>query len=467
MNEAVPLRSGRGRGVLLASIVGSGIAFLDQTVVNVALPTLKTALDAELAELQWIVDAYLLFLGALLLVGGSLGDRLGRRRIFVIGLIWFGVASALCGIAPSAKLLIAARALQGVGAALLVPVSLALVRSSFRREDTGAAIGAWAGLSGVTTALGPLLGGWLIDVWSWRLIFFINPPLAALGVFAAYRYVPESRDESAPPKTDYEGALLATVALGGIVYALIEGPRVGWDAVAIAAIAIGLVSASAFILVERRRSTPILPLDIFESLQFRGANLATLAIYFALGGVFFLLVLQLQQVLGYSPVEAGAALTPITALLLVLSPLAGKVGSKIGQRWPMTFGPLIAAAGAALLTQARAGASYGLDVFPGVAVFGLGLGFTVAPLTTAVFDGARPERAGVASGVNNAVARVAGLLAVALLPWAAQIPDGASPAEFSEGFARAMWICAGLSALGGLCAFATIERRRPLTPIRT
>jgi EmrB/QacA subfamily drug resistance transporter len=455
-NEVVALHSARGRGVLLASIVGSGAAFLDQTVVNVALPTLKAALGAELAQLQWTVDGYLLFLAALLLVGGSLGDRLGRRRVFVVGLIWFGIASGVCGLAPNAGALIAARALQGVGAALLVPSSLALVRASFREQDTGAAIGAWAGLSGVSTALGPLLGGWLIAAWSWRLIFFINAPLAALGVWAALRYVPESRDERAPRNTDYAGALLATVALGAIIYALIEGPRSGWNSVATFAAVLGAAAAGAFVRVEQRVSAPMLPLDIFRSLQFSGANLATFAIYFALSGVFFLLVLELQQVLGYGSFEAGAALTPVTVLVLVLSPLAGKLGSKIGQRWPMTIGPLVAAVGAALLTRTRLDGSYMSSVFPGIVVLGLGLGFTVAPLTTAVFDAAPPERAGLASAVNNAVARVAGLLAVALLPWVAQIPDTASRAAFSQGFVRAMWICAASSTVGAFCAFMTI-----------
>ena len=461
MSPDVTLRSARGRGVMLATIVGSGVAFLDQTVVNVALATFRTALDADLSQLQWIVDAYLLFLGALLLVGGSLGDRHGRRRVFVIGLIWFAVASALCGLAPDANLLIAARALQGIGAALLVPVSLALVRASFRKEDQGAAIGAWAGLSGVTTALGPMLGGWLIDVASWRYIFFINLPLAAIGVWSALRCVPESRDESAPPSTDFPGAVLATLGLGGLVYALIEGPRAGWGAASLTAAVIGVAAFMGFILVERRQAHPMLPLDIFRSLQFTGANLATLAVYFALGGAFFFVVLQLQTVLGYSALEAGAALTPITVLMFLLSPTAGKIGAKVGFRGPMTIGPLIAAVGIGLLTRAVAGASYVSGVLPGLGVFGLGLSLTVAPLTTAVFEGAPPHQAGIASGVNNAVARIAGLLAVALLPWAAGIPEEATDEAFSAGYVRAMWLCSGLTVLGALCSFLTVERKPP------
>lgn len=434
------------------------MTFLDGTVVNVALPTLKTALGADLSQLQWTVDVYLLLLGALMLVGGSLGDRLGRRKTFVTGLAWFAIASMLCGLAPNPPMLIAARALQGVGAALLVPVSLALLRASFREQDAGAAVGAWAGLSGVTMALGPLVGGWLIDVWSWRLIFFINPPLAALGIWAALRHVPESRDESTPRSTDYPGALLATLALGGPVYALIEGPRAGWNGMALAAAAVGLTAGAAFIVVERRSATPMLPLDVFASRQFRGTNLATLAICFALGGISFLLVLQLQQALGDSAFEAGAALTPITVLLLVLSPLAGKIGAKLGQRWPMTLGSMAAAVGAALLTRAQPGGAYATHVFPGLVVLGLGLGFTVAPLTTAMFDGAPPERAGIASGVNNAVARIASLLAVALLPWAAQFPESTAAAAFTEAIVRALWICAASAALGSATAFATVER---------
>ena len=283
-------------------------------------------------------------------------------------------------------------------------------------------------------------------------------PLAALGVWAALHYVPESRSERAAP-IDVPGALLATLALGSIVYALIEGPRAGWDALALSAAGIGVVTSIAFMVVERRARAPMLPLDTFSSLQFRGANLATLAIYFALGGIFFLLVLQLQQVLGYSAFEAGAALTPITLLLLLLSPVAGKVGSKFGQRWPMTLGPLIAAVGAALLTRLSPGAPYVTTVLPGVATLGLGLGCTVAPLTNAVFDAVAPERTGIASAINNAVARTAGLLAVALLPALARVGGAASPATSSHGFIRAMWICAAASVAGALCALATVERR--------
>jgi EmrB/QacA subfamily drug resistance transporter len=466
MDETLKLRSARGRGVLFASVVGSGIAFLDQTVVNVALPTLQSELGADLTQLQWTVDAYLLFLGALLLVGGALGDRFGRRRIFIVGLAAFALASALCGFAPSADSLIAARALQGMGAALLVPSSLALVRASFDEADTGAAIGAWTGLSGVTTALGPLLGGWFIETWSYRAIFFINPPLALLGIWAALRYVPESRDASAPARIDWPGATLATLALAGIVFALIEGPQRGWSGGAVAAAGIGVGCAIAFVVVERRRPTPMVPLDLFASLQFRGANLATLAIYFALSGVFFLLVLQLQHELGYSPLAAGAALTPVTVLVLVLSPLSGKLGSWIGYRWPMTLGPLIAAVGAALLVRAQPGGAYTTHVLPGLLVLGVGLGTTVAPLTTAVFAAAPASHAGMASGVNNAIARIAGLLAVALLPSLAGIGATASPAGFAHGFGRAMWICAGTSALGALFAFATVERRGSATSRR-
>jgi MFS family permease len=301
-----------------------------------------------------------------------------------------------------------------------------------------------------------MLGGWLIATWSWRLIFFINAPLAAIGVWLAVRDVPESRDETAQHAADYPGALLATMALGGLVYALIEGPRTGWHAVAVVAVIAGVTGFIALVFVERRGRAPMLPLDIFASRQFRGANLATLAIYFALGGVFFLLVLQLQQVLGYSALQAGAALTPITVLLLVLSPIAGKLGSNIGQRWPMTLGALTAAAGAALLIRAQPGGTYMTHVLPGLAVLGLGLGFTVAPLTTAVFDAAPSEHTGIASSINNAVARIAGLVAVAVLPAAAGIAQDAEASAFAHGFSRAMWICAAAAAVGAIVAFATV-----------
>ncbi|TMB02205.1 MAG: MFS transporter [Deltaproteobacteria bacterium] len=449
----VALRSARGRGVLLATVLGSGVAFLDSTVVNVALPVLGRELHAGIAGLQWTVDAYLLTLTALLLLGGSLGDALGRGKMFVAGLAWFALASAACGLAPSIEALIAARAVQGAGAAMLVPGSLAVLRDSFAEDEQGQAIGAWAGLSGVTTALGPLLGGWLITAWSWRVIFFLNLPLAAAAAWAALRCVPDSRP-SGPARIDVAGAAAATLGLGGCVYALIEAPAHGPGVAAAAAL--GAACLAAFLWIEARSANPMLPLELFRSRQFSGANAVTLAVYFALSGATFLLIIHLQSVLGYSPLAAGAALTPATLLLLVLSPPAGKLASRIGYRVPMTVGPLIASAGVALLARVGRGSSYVSVVLPGIAVLGLGLAATVAPLTTAVLAGAQERHAGVAAAVNTAVARLAGLLAVALLPLLAGIA-AADAASLAAGFPRAMWICAAACAAGGLCALVTLR----------
>ena len=450
----VRLETSEGRGVLVATVLGSGVAFLDTTVVNVALPTLGRELHAGMAGLQWTVDAYLLTLSALLLVGGSLGDTFGRRRVFVLGLVWFAVASAACGLASSTGALIAARAVQGAGAALLVPGSLAVLRESFAEDEQGHAIGIWSGLSGVTTAVGPLVGGWLISAWSWRVAFFINLPFAAAAIWAALRCVPESRGATRP-RIDFQGALAATASLGALVYALIEAPSRGQH-VSVAATA-GVVLLGAFLLIEGRRESAMLPLQLFRSRQFSGANAVTLAVYFALGGATFLLVLQLQRVLDYSPLASGAALTPLTVLMLLLSPPAGKLASRIGYRLPMTVGPIVAGAGVALLAPIGRGSPYTTAVLPGVIVLGIGLASTVAPLTTAVLAGTDEHRAGIAAAVNTAVARVAGLLAVALLPLLAGIA-AADADSLAAGFSRAMWICGSVCAAGGLVALATLRR---------
>jgi len=449
----VRLQSAHGRGILLATVLGSGVAFLDTTVVNVALPTLGRELHAGMAGLQWTVDAYLLTLSALLLLGGSLGDVFGYRRMFVLGLGWFALASAACGFAPSIGWLVAARAVQGAGAALLVPGSLAVLRQSFDDDEQGQAIGAWAGLSGVTTALGPLVGGWLISAWTWRAVFFLNLPLAAAAIWTAVRCVPESR-AARSTRIDVAGAGAATLGLAGVVYALIEARGTGPGSSAAAAA--GVVCLIGFIWIEARRHQPMLPLGLFRSRQFSGANAVTLAVYFALGGSTFLLVLQLQQVLEYSPLASGAALMPLTVLLLLLSPPAGKLASRIGYRWPMTIGPITVGAGMALLSGVARASGYAAAVLPGVVVLGIGLAATVAPLTTAVLAGSGERHAGVAAAVNTAVARIAGLLAVALLPLLAGVasPD---PESLAAGFARAMWICAGVSVAGGMIALATLR----------
>ena len=426
----VRLETAQGRGILLATVLGSGVAFLDTTVVNVALPAIGRDLHAGMAGLQWTVDAYLLTLSALLLLGGSLGDALGRRRMFVLGLVWFAVASTACALAPSIATLVLARAVQGAGAALLVPGSLAVLRESFAEDEQGQAIGAWSGLSGVTTALGPIVGGWLITAWSWRVAFFINLPLIAGAVWAALRCVPESR-VSRRARIDVAGAMTATAGLAALVYALIEAPA-HRSGVFVAA-AGGAALLAVFLLIEARRPDPMLPLGLFRSRQFSGANAVTLAVYFALGGATFLLVLQLQRVLGYSPLAAGAALTPITVLLLVFSPVAGKVASRIGYRVPMTVGPIVAGVGVALLAPIGPGSSYLAALLPGIVVLGIGLAATVAPLTTAVLAGAEERHAGIAAAVNTAVARLAGLLAVALLPLVAGI-GGTDAASLAGGF---------------------------------
>lgn len=442
---SVRYRSPAGRWLLAATVLGSGIAFLDGTVVNVALPAISGDLGASVAGLQWILDAYLVTLSALLLLGGSLGDRFGRRRMFVAGLGWFTVASLLCGVAPSPGFLIAARALQGVGGALLVPGSLSLIAATFSPDDRGRAIGAWSGLAGVTSAIGPFLGGWLIDAASWRLIFLINVPLAAAAAWIAVRYVPETKASEARP-LDVPGAVLVTAGLAGIAYTAIE--RSG--AASVAAGALGAGALVAFVAVERASSHAMLPLELFRSRQFSGANLTTFAVYAALSGALFLVVLRLQVSLGYSALEAGASLVPFTVCMLFLSPAAGQLAQRIGPRLPMAAGPVVAAGGLMLFSRISPGERYATTVLPAVVVFGLGMALTVAPLTAAVLAGVEERFAGVASGVNNAVARLAGLLAVAVLPGLAGIAaDETLTTSLDHGFATAVRISAALCALGG------------------
>jgi EmrB/QacA subfamily drug resistance transporter len=454
-------RSRAGRGVLAATVLGSGVAFLDMTVVNVALPAIEEGLDAGFAGLQWIVDAYLLTLSGLLLVGGALGDHFGRRRVFVAGLIGFGAASALCGLAPTTGWLIVARALQGVGAALLVPGSLALLRATFAGAERDEAIGAWAGLSGVSTALGPMAGGWLVEAISWRAIFYINIPIVLIAVRIALRSVPESRGERGGG-IDLAGALTAVVGLGGVTFGLIEAPRTGPTPLTLTALLVGAGALASFAVLESRCPHPMLPPAIFRSRQFTGANLTTLAVYFALNGTLFLLVIYLQTVMGYSALAAGAAMMPVTLALLLLSPVAGRVAGAVGYRAPMTVGPFVSALGLLMLARIGPASGYWTGVMPGVAVLGIGLGATVAPLTAAVLDGAESRFAGLASGVNNAIARTAGLLAVALLPLASGSAAGGEQVAGSlvHGFPRAMWIAASFAAIGGVVAWLTVQGRR-------
>jgi EmrB/QacA subfamily drug resistance transporter len=437
-------------------------------VVNIALPRIGEDLGAGLAGLQWTVNAYALTLAGLLLIGGALGDHRGRRRIFVTGVVWFAVASLLCALAPSIETLIAARAVQGVGAAMLTPGSLAILEASFHEDDRGAAIGAWSGLAGVSTAIGPFLGGWLVEAVSWRLIFVINLPLAAVVAWAA-RAIPESRDPSTRgARLDWGGAALTALGLAGLTYALTEGPGRGWSAPSVLLLGVaGVACLVAFVRVEHRGSHPLLPLDMFRSELFTAANAMTFVVYGALGGALFLLPIQLQQVVGYSPIAAGSALIPMTLMMLLLSRRAGALAARIGPRLPMGIGPIVAGVGLALLLRVGEDASYAADILPAVLVFGLGMAITVAPLTVTVLAAAGADRAGVGSAVNNAIARVAGLLAVAVIPVVSGISgdDYRVPAAFDDGFRIGVVISAVLAAAGGVLALLTI--RRPVTaPLR-
>jgi EmrB/QacA subfamily drug resistance transporter len=445
------------RWVLLVTILGSGVAFLDSTVVNVALPAIGREFHAGLSDLQWTLDAYLLTLGSLIVIGGSLGDLYGRRRVFVIGLVGFSVASLGCGVAPSAPVLILARAVQGAAGALLVPASLAVLSATFHPDDRGRAVGAWSGLGGVWAAVGPFLGGWLVDAVSWRLVFLINLPVVALTTWAALRHVPETRDEGAVRHLDLPGALAVSAGLAGVVYALIQGPAFGFSPPVVAIGVAGLAALAAFPLIELRSANPMVPLEMFRSRQFSGANLTTLAVYGALGAATFLFVVHLQRDLGYSALLSGIAFLPATALMTAFSAQAGRLSQRIGPRWPMTVGPLVAAAGLALLGQVAPGSSYLTGVLPGVLVFGAGLTLTVAPLTAAVMSSVEDRHLGVGSAVNNAMARIAGLLAVAVLPAAAGLATAATPAEFQAGYTRALTLAAVLCAVGGVVALVTIR----------
>jgi EmrB/QacA subfamily drug resistance transporter len=458
----------RGRWVLAATVLGSGMASLDATVVNIALPTIAKDLGGGLAALQWIVNGYTLALASLLLVGGSLGDRYGRRRVFVVGVAWFMLASFACALVRTTTALIAARVLQGAGAALLTPGSLAIIEASFRRDERAAAIAAWSGLGGVAIAAGPFVGGYLIQAVSWRLLFLLNLPLAIIVILVAERCVPESRDRDAGP-IDLGGAVLGALGLGGVTYALMEAPARGRLAPDVIVAAVLCVAALIlFVVVEARRTTPILDLRLFRRRPFGAANAETFILYAALGGALFLLPIQLQTVLGWSPLEAGAALLPATGMMLLLSSVMGRLAQRIGPRVPMTLGPLVAAFGLALLARIRPGAGYARDVLPGAIALGIGLGTTVAPLTATVLAAAPEERAGLASAINNWVARTGGLLAVALLPAAAGLGDtnALDSAHFSAGYARGMALAALGCVVAGLIAAARVRAPCAAAPQR-
>lgn len=465
----VQLRYGTAaaRWVIAATVLGSGMAAIDSTVVGIALPTIGREFHVALSALQWVVIGYTLTLSALLLVGGSLGDQYGRRRIFVIGVAWFTISSALCALAPDATILVLTRILQGVGAAMLTPGSLAIIEASFDDDGRGRAIGAWSGLGGVATAAGPLLGGYLISAASWRWIFLINFPLGVVVLVLSVRHVPESRAPGAAASIDFAGALLAVAALAGVTYGLIQGSTRGWsDAAVLVALVVGASLGAAFVFTESRSPSPMLPLELFGVRQFTVTNVVTFVVYAALGGVLFLLPTQLQVVGRYSPLESGFALLPLTVIMLALSARSGRLAGKIGPRLQMSAGPVVVALGLALLARTSSDTSYASGVLPGVVVLGLGLAITVAPLTATALNSLSDEHAGLASAVNNDVARLGTLIAVAVLPALAGITGNSylHPAKLSSGFRTAVLIAGSWCVVGGLLAALGIRNPKREQP---
>jgi len=495
-----------GRIVLAATILGSSMAFVDGTVVNVALPALQNAFHASITDVQWVVESYALMLAALLLVGGSLGDLFGRRKVYVIGVAVFASASALCGLARTIDMLIAARSIQGIGAALLVPGSLALITASFPQETRGHAIGTWSGFSAIAAAIGPVIGGWLIEYSTWRWVFFLNLPLA-LAVILLSPKVPESRNENASHRLDCPGALLVTLGFGSVTYALIEWPtRAHHPSHLIPAVAVvGVAALAGFIAVEHRSRVPMISLDLFRSRNFTGANLLTLFLYAALGGLLFFFPMDLIQIQHYTTTQAGAAFLPFVAIMFGLSRWAGGLVARYGSRVPLTIGPLVAACGVALFAIVPQRGSYWTTFFPAIVVMALGMVISVAPLTTTVMNAVPESESGVASGINNAVSRLASLLAVAVFgavlvtvfnrsldrslaqlalpPNARAQIDAARPLlaaahnpnplvqhaiadAFVSGYHSVIWIAASLAALSAVAASLLIEPRAPASANR-
>ncbi len=452
--------SPRGRWVIAGTVLGSGVAALDATVVGIALPAISRDFHATVTSLQWVVDGYTLTLAGLLLLGGALGDRYGRRALFVIGALWFALASLACGLAPDEGFLIGARVLQGVGAALLTPGSLAILQASFAPDDRAKAVGAWSGLGGIATAIGPFIGGWLISAVSWRLVFFINLPVVAAVVVIAMRHIPESRAPGPRPPLDAAGPVLISLALAGITYGLIGASDSGWASPRVlTSLGAGAVLFAAFCAVEGRSAHAMLPLAVFRSRQFAAANAVTFVVYGALGGALFLVPVVLQEVCGYSALEAGVALLPVTVIMLALSARSAALAARIGPRLQMSAGPLVIAAGMTLFTRVQGSGDYVTQVLPAVLVFGFGLAINVAPLTATALSAAPAEHSGIASAVNNDVARVASLIAVAVLPGLAGISGDTylHPAALLDGFHTAVLISAAVAAAGGLLAAFSIR----------
>ncbi|MHB8468313.1 MAG: DHA2 family efflux MFS transporter permease subunit [Gaiellaceae bacterium] len=442
------------RWILAATVLGSSLAFIDMTVVNVALPSIQRDLGGGLAAQQWVVDAYLLTLGSLILLGGSLGDIFGETKMFTLGVALFGIASALCAAAPTSTALIVFRAIQGVAGALLTPASLAVITSSFSGAERGAAIGSWTAWSGISTVVGPLLGGWLIGLWSWRVIFLLNVPLSLCTLALARRHLPRRAPRATRVRVDFAGAALCASGLGLLAFGFIEQPRLGWGNAAVpGGIAAGAALVVAFAVYESRTAVPMLPLRLFKRRNFSVANVETFAVYGGLSAWGFFLALFLQQVDGYSPFHAGLALLPVTVVLFLLSRQTGRLSMRFGPRFFMAAGPLLAAASVLATARLSAGFDYWTELLPPLLGFAVGLALTVAPLTTTVLSVAGAGDAGIASGINNAVARVAGLMAIAVLGIAAA---GGSDHLSRHGFHRAMLAVAGLLAAGGTIGAAGI-----------
>jgi EmrB/QacA subfamily drug resistance transporter len=440
---------------LIATIIGSGVVFLDGTIVNLALPKISSDMHAGFSSLQWIADGYLLSLSALILLGGSLGDIFGRKKVYLFGLAGFGLISLLCGLSPNTNVLIGLRIVQGIFGALLVPAGLAIINTNFPKEERGAAIGKWSAWSGAFTAIGPLVGGYLIDSASWRWIFFINVPLIIVCWFLAVAGVKESRDERVR-KVDIPGAGIAALALAGITYGLIEGPVNHWGAASIGPLLGGLAFFMAFLIYESRSKDPMVQLSLFRSRNFTGSNLMTFAMYGALSGFMFSLVIYLQTKMHYSSVKAGLSLIPVTIMLLLFSSKVGRLSYKYGPRLFMTVGPLIAALGIFLLAGYKNGDSYLTYLLPCVLLFGIGLVLLVAPLTTTVMTSVNESSSGIASGINNAVSRIAGLVVIALLGLAGT----------GNTFRFGVFLSSAMAAGAGIISFLVIQNVKKAAPAR-